>query len=118
MVIDWPEKSVLKTNILVQLGRGRSASKTGRHLAALAGCDPSSSSDHFRSLILELIDGGYPIASSNSKPKGYFMAVAPEEVKEYSKSLRDRAKMIFIRRRGFLRASRVILEPTQMAMSL
>ncbi len=109
------EKAAIKINIIRAIGRGRSASMTGITLAALVGSDPPGKDRNFRLLVLELIEEGYPIASISS---GYFMAETPDEVKEYAKSLRDRAKMNFIRRRDFLRAGRSILQPTQIPMAL
>ncbi len=112
-MIDSEEKAVIKRNIIRTIGRGRSASMTGIKLAALVGSDPPGKDRSFRLLVMELITEKKPIASISS---GYFMAETPDEVKEYAQSLRDRAKMNFIRRRDFLRAGRPILQPTQLIL--
>ncbi len=114
-MIESEEKAIIKINIIRAIGWGRSASMTGIKLAALVGSDSPGKDRSFRLLVMELIEEGRPIASTGS---GYFMAETADEVKEYAKSLRDRAKMNFIRRRDFLRAARPILQPTQIEMAL
>jgi len=112
-MIESEEKAVIKRDIIRVIGRGRSASLPGVRLAALVGSDPLGKDRTFRFLVLELIDEGHPIASTNTKPAGYFMAETPEEVNAYAQSLRSRLIKDALRRRDFLRASRSILQPTQ-----
>ena len=69
-----------------------------------------------RLIIRELIEDGYPIASSVKPPYGYFIAQTREEVREYADGLKARGIEDIIRRRDFLRASRAILQPEQMKM--
>jgi len=54
-----------------------------------------------RQIISDLIDEGYPIASSVQKPFGYFLINDPEEAREYRESLRSRIIKLCIRLRGF-----------------
>jgi len=112
-MIKTEEREAIKRNIILVIGRGRSASLPGVQLAALVGSDPPGKDRTFRFLVLELIDEGHPIASTNSKPAGYFMAETPDEVNAYAHSLRKRLIKDALRRRDFLRASRSILQPTQ-----
>ena len=111
-------KATLKQNILLMIGRGRENSLTGIQLAAMVGSDRLGKDRTFRLLVLELIEEGYPIASTNVRPAGYFMADTPEEVKIYAQSLRSRLIKDAIRRRDFLRAARPIMQPEQLPMAL
>ncbi len=109
------KKEAIKRDIVNCIGHGKGQAIKGKQLAYMVESDADGQDRNFRLLILELIVEGKPIASISS---GYFMAETPDEVKEYAKSLRDRAKMNFIRRRDFLRAARPILQPTQIPMAL
>lgn len=114
--METTEREQLKRDIVLVIGRGRQASSTGVQLAARVGSDRPGKDRTFRLLVLELIEEGHPIASVNVHPAGYFMAVTPEEVNAYAQSLRGRLIKDALRRRGFLRASRPILEPQQLEM--
>jgi len=69
-------------------------------------------------MIRDLIEEGYPIASSTGKLPGFFIADTPEEVKDYAQSLRDRLIEDARRRRDFIRASYPILHPEQIKMEI
>lgn len=91
--------------------QGRSKAIKGSEFARLLGFHDDR---QVRQVIRELIADGYPIASSTEKPAGFFITVCRSEVEAYAKTLRKRLIEDAIRRRDFLRASRVILQPEQL----
>ena len=111
MVLDREE---FKSRILHQLGRGQGKSYPCRLIAYYCGSNDRS----VRYMIRDLIEEGYPIASTTGKHPGFFVADTPEEVKDYAQSLRDRLIEDARRRRDFLRASYPILHPEQIRMEI
>jgi len=111
------DKDRVKHNLLIALGKGRHNAKTGKQLVRL--CDNGVKNDrHIRLAIRDLIDDGYPIASSTEAPYGFFIAETKEEVLKYAGGLRGRLIEDAIRRRNFLRASREILQPEQLKLEV
>jgi len=56
-----------------------------------------------RKVIKELIDEGLPVCSITEPPAGFFLASTREEAERYTKSLRKRAVLIFLRRKKVIR---------------
>jgi len=56
-----------------------------------------------RKAIEELIDDDLPVCSVTESPAGYFIAGSREEAERYTKSLRRRAVLIFLRRKKVIR---------------
>ena len=112
------DKSELKRMILAILKRGRANALPGVVIAAACRYEPVNSDRLTRMLIRELIEEGHPIASSTSRPPGFFIAETREEVEKYADGLRGRLIEDALRRRDFLRASKKILQPEQLKMEV
>lgn len=68
-----------------------------------------------RLIIRELVKV-YPIAAATEAPAGYFIAETQDEVNQYAQSLRNRLIEDAKRRRDFLRAAKIKVEPRQLEM--
>ena len=112
------DRAEFKRRLLMSLGKGRKQAVRGSILAYQCGYDADGSDRMTRKMIALLIEEGYPIASTTSRPPGFFIAETKEEVKKYASGLRGRLIKDAIRRRDFLRASRVILQPEQLEMGV
>ena len=66
-----------------------------------------------RADIRDLIADGYPIASNEKKPYGYFMVQTRDEAKFYADSLKSRLIEIALRRRDFRQAADQYLTPAE-----
>ena len=118
MMIPNRDKEEFKRRLICCLGNGKAQALPGKLLAYQCGYDADGSDRHTRMMIRELIEDGFPVASSTGKLPGFFIADTPEEVKAYAQSLRDRLIEDARRRRDFLRASYPILHPEQLAMAI
>jgi len=103
----------LKTDVRSLLKYGRENAVTGKELAKTLGYPNDRV---IRQTIRELIADSVPIASSVNPPCGFFIIKNPEEATKYLSVLRSRLVEDAYRRRDFKRASRVILDPYQMAL--
>ena len=97
-----PESKLLGLKIIQLLQVGHNNAITAGILARSLG---ESNDRRIRLAIEQLQHDGVAIASSVSPPMGYYMPANKEEAETYAKSLKDRARMIFIRRRNFRRAA-------------
>jgi|TARA_Y100000310_G_scaffold76450_1_gene72933 hypothetical protein len=118
MSIPPENRPELKRLILSTLKKGRAHALPGKVIAAACRYEPVGSDRLTRMMIRELIEEGYPIASTTVKPAGFFLAETKEEVERYAQSIRGRLIEDALRRRDFLRASRPILQPEQMKMEV
>ena len=106
----------LKHRILSVINKGRSKALPGVVIATACRYEPVNSDRLTRMMIRELIEDGYPISSTTTKPAGFFLAVTRQEVKKYADGLRGRLIEDALRRRDFLRAARPILQPEQLKL--
>ena len=116
--IPLKDRAEFKRRLLMSIGKGRQQAITGKELAYHCRYDADGSDRMTRKMIGLLIEEGYPIAASTSKPMGYYLAETKQEVNDYAQTIRSRLIKDAIRRRDFLRASRVILQPEQMKMGV
>ena len=93
-----------KTDVLKVLERhyGRLNPITGKKIAESLEVRDTR---EIRQKILELTNDGVPIASSASKPPGYFICETVAEMDEYSSFLKSYMRDIAIHRWRFLNAS-------------
>ncbi len=117
-MISSERKGQIKEKLIRHLGKGRQGALTGKTLAYLFESDSDGQDRHLRMIIGELIEEGYPIASTTESPAGFFIAQTAQEVKRYAQTLRSRLIKDAVRRRDFLRAARPILKPEQMKMEV
>ncbi len=103
----------LQNAILTQLRPGKAHAIPGHVLAKRLGHNNDRT---IREEIRDLIASGFAIASSNSKPMGFYLAESPEEVEEYMAVLQGRLVEDAYRRRDFKRAARDIMKPQQLAL--
>lgn len=80
---------------------GRPNAITSQELAHRLDTDERS----IRLLIRDMIADGVPVASSNAKPMGFFIAETREEAEQYMGTLKSRLVEDAYRRRDFKRAS-------------
>lgn len=116
--IPLKDRAEFKDLLLSFLGTGRKQAIPGYTLAMLCKYDSNGSDRMTRRMIDLLIEEGYPIASTTSKPPGFFLAETKEEVLKYAGGLRGRLIKDAIRRQDFLRASRQILQPEQLKLEV
>ena len=84
----------------------------GRHIGRDSAISAGTLAERFgyrddriiRKAIEELIDEeGIPVCSVTEDPPGYFIAATREEAERYTRSLRRRAVLIFMRRKKVIR---------------
>jgi predicted transcriptional regulator len=85
---------------ILNIHRGRKRAITAKELSERLNMDERFVRNQIRSLIAE----GIPIASSVTKPYGYFIVETLAEASEYAQSLRERLIEDALRRRDFKRA--------------
>ena len=102
-------------DVFNQLQTGRSNAITGEDITELTGLGDVRQT---RIVILELIEAGVPVASANTKPLGYFIAVDEAEVREYKRKELSRLKSLAYRMRMFGKAAETYVEPKQAVMPL
>ncbi|GER92668.1 hypothetical protein A45J_0386 [hot springs metagenome] len=83
-----------ESHILRLIQRGRANALSVRLLASMTGLKDVEVRQIVRHLIME---HGVLIASSVSKPVGFYIAETPEEIAEATRSLRHRGIMILMR---------------------
>ena len=107
-----PDKSSLKHQLQTILLKhhGRMHAITGQELAQMLG---ERDDRQIRLSIRQLITDGWPIASSNESPAGYFMVATWEEARRYADSIKGRLIEDAIRRRDFNRAAAFYLKPAE-----
>ena len=115
VTIPLKDRAEFKYRLLMSLGKGRKQAITGKELAQIFS---HKNDRQVRLIIRELIEEGYPIASTTGQPPGFFIAETKEEVLKYASGLRGRLIEDAIRRRNFLRASRQILQPEQLKLEV
>jgi len=93
-----------KADVLKVLERhyGRTNPITGKEIAEALDVRGTR---EIRQKILELTNDGIPIASSASKPPGYFICGSVAEMEEYSNFLKSYMKDIAVHRWRFIKAS-------------
>lgn len=91
-------KHQLRDILLGHMGRGRAIK--AEELATRLGY---SDDRPVRKAIEELIDDGLPVCSVTESPAGFFLASTRGEAERYTKSLRRRAVLIFLRRKKVIR---------------
>lgn len=98
---------------ILQQHQGRENAITGKELALLFN---QPNDRKIRLLIEELIEEGYPILSSPTKPWGYFIATSIQEVKDCTDGLKSRAVQIFERRQRLIKNAEKIKPLVQGAL--
>ena len=113
--VSFQVKDDLKRGVVSKLRYGRDCAITGRELA-FAHSEPNDR--RIRLIICELIRKGWPIASSNRPPLGFYLVQNEVEANEYIETIRNRIKGDATRLRDFRRATRKITNPSQLAMAI
>ena len=107
------EKELLKRDLMRLLHYGREEAIKSSSLAYLCGYRGDR---EIRIAIRELIAEGWPIASTNKPPYGYYIICEKEEAEEYLKVLRSRLIQDALRRRDIKRSTKELRNPHQMAL--
>lgn len=100
---------------ILEKHQGKDSAIKGKDIACLLG---QRSDRKARLIIRDLIEEGYPIASTVSDPKGYFMIQTIAEKDEYLAVLRSRLIEDALRRRDFKIAAGRYLEGVRQGMLL
>lgn len=108
-----PTSNILRAEVHDLLRYGRKNARPGKEFADLLGFSNDRS---VRQAIRFLIAEGVPIASSVTRPHGYFIVNSQDEATDYLKVLKSRLVNDAYRRRDFQRAAREILHPSQMEL--
>lgn len=115
ITISRSDKLFIRNEVLKALRPGQANAITAKQLAKRLFLDDDRA---IRVVIRELIAEGSPIASSVSKPMGYFIAERLSEVQSYSMVLKSRLVEDAYRLRDFRRAARTITQPEQLELAL
>lgn len=105
----------LAAAVLSQLETGRSKALKGEIIAQRLGLRGTR---HIREAILELIEKGYRVVSTSTKPYGYYLAENEEDIKQNIKTLDSYIEKLAKHRRDLIRASQGLLKPEQMRLKL
>jgi len=92
---------------LLENRQGKENAITGKELARLLG---ERDDRRIRQIIRELIEEGYPIASSVTGTKGYFMTQTFAEKEEYLAVMRSRLIQDALRRRDYKKSAGLYLD--------
>jgi len=109
-----PDREEFKRRLLHQLHQGKAKAYPCRLIAYYCGANDRS----VRYMIRDLIEEGYPIASTTGKHPGFFIADTPEEVKGYIEQLTNRIREDALRLKDFKRAARQITHSEQLVMAI
>jgi len=98
----------LRVNLIELLAghRGKAKAIPGDKMAHILG---EKTDRRIRNIIRELIAVGYPVASSVTPPRGYFMVETVTEAKAYQRDLKSRLVEDAYRLRDFKKASGLLL---------